>query len=155
MRKRASSLQQLPNLLPLKKPSHSYFLPFFFGHLLYDISYQICYFYKLAFFRFIWSSTVGHELPNLLPLKNPSDYSFFISLAIYCMVWSTKCVTHKEPFLTCEYFFPHFFLHGTRFPFCFTRISKVGKCDFQLWTPTYLIGQKLVENAKIQMRHFE
>ena len=28
----------------------------------------------------------------------------------------------------------------TRFPFCFTRISKVGKCAaFQLWTPTYFL----------------
>ena len=28
----------------------------------------------------------------------------------------------------------------TRFPFCSTRISKVGKCAaFQLWTPMYFI----------------
>ena len=34
--------------------------------------------------------------------------------------------------------FPIFLSFLTRFPFCSTRISKVGKCAaFQLWTPTY------------------
>ena len=35
-------------------------------------------------------------------------------------------------------FFPHFSYFFDRFPFCSTRISKIGKCAaFQLWTPKY------------------
>ena len=45
------------------------------------------------------------------------------------------CQCTKDPFL-------HFMV---RFPICFTRISKVGKCiAFQLWTPTFFkINQKV------------
>ena len=53
----------------------------------------------------------------------------------------------------CTRFFPFFsylaaietqiefpILCMVRFPICFTRISKVGKCiAFQLWTPTYFV----------------
>ena len=73
-----SYLQQLPNLLPLQKPSYSSFLPFFGS-----------------------SAVCTCDLPNLLPLKNhPLKLLPLLFWVIYCMyIWATQYVTAKEAIL--------------------------------------------------------
>ena len=71
-------LQQLPNLLPLQKPSYSSFLPFFGS-----------------------SAVCTCDLPNLLPLKkHPLKLLPLLFWVIYCMyIYATKSVTAIEAFL--------------------------------------------------------
>ena len=71
-------LQQLPNLLPLQKPSYSSFLPFFGS-----------------------SAVCTCDLPNLLPLKkHPLKLLPLLFWVIYCMyIYTTKSVTAIKAFL--------------------------------------------------------
>ena len=50
--------------------------------------------------------------------------------------------------------FSHIFISFlTRFPFCSTRISKVGKCAaLQLWTPTYFSNKHFEALKKVKSR---
>ena len=108
-------------------PTYRLLFSVLLGHLLYDMSYQICYYYSLAYFRFIWSSTVGHELPNLLPLENPSQttvYSFLWLSTVWCDL--PNVLPTKNPFWPANTFFHTSFYIGRDSPSVSLEFPKLA-----------------------------
>ena len=93
-------------------------------------------------------SVNGHFWSNLC-LNCIFKWTWFVKTDIWSII-NRSLVRFPVAAALIIFLFSSIFLSFlTRFPFCSTRISKVGKCTaFQLWTPTYFYVEVLYDFSR-------